>query len=398
MRALAAVLLLTAGLAGCLGGEDGSAGTTGTEIESASTGGDDAGLPEAPPQAPVAFTDDAPTHEVAWENGTFQITEHSYPKGMVTGLAGEYDPDRRQIDLTPLVPQGRPVVLTAEINADVGEGDVDIWIDAPSEEVWAAAYDTPYGGYSSIQITLIHTSSDPITLNVRYDEIDDSQSFDYTLRYAAHSDPGLLPAGVPVGIEVPEDAVGLRAEFTDASDGRAVAVWAPDDSFIGRFEPGDERFTLPVDETGATGEYVVMLAEGSGPARISLVGVGETTTKLRPLGQVFETGPGVEAGPGETEVSWTFEVDRVPLQAGLSWSASEVSQDTAASLSSPETELLGLSVSDGPWVGAGFGILTSMGAQGLTAGTYEAHVSFGENAGPSGMNANHVLVFYDRGA
>lgn len=397
MRALAVILLLTAGLTGCLGGEDGGMETTGAEIDPASTDGGTGGLDEDPLKVPVGFSDEAPTHEVAWENGTFQITEHSYPKGVVTSLVDEYDPDRRQIDLTPLVPIGVPVVLTAEINAELGEGDVDIWIDAPNEEIWAASADTPYGGYSSLEVTLIHTSSDPITLNVRYDEIDDSQSFDYTLRYAAHVAPGLLPPGVPVGLEVPDAATGVQIDLVGAEDQPAVMLWDPQDTFLGRLSPTGDRLIRVLEPEDPRGEHVVMLAEGSGPARISLLGVEQAPADLRPLSQDIQTGPGIEAGPGETEVAWSFEVDQVPLQAGIFWSGSEVSQDTQASLASPAANLIGLDISGGPWLGAGFGTITDMGAEGLTTGTYEAQISFGQTAGPSDMTANHVLVFYDRG-
>lgn len=396
MRAWAVpLLLLTAGLAGCIGGQD-AADDGLDDPNGQATGADTAQGPAEDLLAPVVFDATEPSQEVRWENGTFDITEHSHPKGIATGVVGEYDPDRREIDLTPMVPTGVPAVLTAEINAELGQGDVDLWIDAPDEEIWASDYDAPYGGYTSLAVTIIHTSSEPITLNVRYDEIDDSTGFDYTLRYAAHVDPGLLPAGVPVGVEVPEEATGLRVDFEDEAEGRAVAFWGPDDSFIGRFEP-DQRFTLPVDEIGAPGEYVVMLPEGSAPARISLVGLTEAPDRLRPLTQDIQFGTPQQASGGETELSWSFQADRVPLQAGLFWEGSEVSQDTQASLASPTAHLIGLDIDGGPWLGAGFGTITDMGVAGLTTGTYEAQVSFGETLGSSGMTANHVLVFYDRG-
>lgn len=397
MRALLiAALLLAGGLTGCIGsdGTDGREGATAANASGAE--GAPAAMPGAgSPHVNLSFETGQAVHETRWANGSFTLAEHSFPKGVATGLIGEYDPDRREIDLADLVPQGIPVVLTAEIEAELGEGDVDIWFDVPSEEVWAATYHTPYGGYSRIETTVLRTSSEPVTLNVRYDEIDDSQGFDYTLWYSAQADPSILPAGVPVGVEVPTGATGLEMRFLSPGGGNAGLLWDPQDAFLGRGE--QDVLTFELEDESPRGEYVLMAAEGASPARVTVLGTEQAPSGFRLLEQTFETGPGVEAVPGESEVAWTFDVRKAPLQAGVFWSASEASQGTGARLSSPQADLLELNIDGGPWVGAGFGTTTDMGAPGLTTGTYEAQVSFDQNAGPTGMTANHVLVYYERG-
>lgn len=399
MRAFTlAVLLVVAGLAGCLGGEDADGGEAGPTAPSTPGGGGDGEPGTEPGQSltDLRFEIDDPVSEIVWENGTFQITDHSHP--LVNQAVHDASPDRREIDLTPLVPQGVPVVLTAEVDAEMGEGDVDIFFEIPSGEIWSGETDTPYGGYSLIEATVLHTSSDPITLVLRYDEVDDSASFDYTLRYSVSYEPGLVPDGVPVGVPVPEEATGLRVEFGDEREGRSVLVWDPQDTFLGRFDPGDERVTLPLDGEAPRGEHVVLLAAGSGPAHISLAGTEQDPGPLRALLQEIVFGQPHQAASGESEITWSFQTDRAPLQAGIFWDSSEVSQNTRGSLASPTTELFSMEIQDDPWIGGlGFGMLTEVGAPGLVAGSYEASVAFDENAGPSPMEATHALVFYDRG-
>lgn len=395
MRAwVLAILVLSLSLTGCLGGGD----ETGTVDDSGPAARGDQGGNELEALTPLRFGVDEPVSEVRWENGTFQVAEHSYPKGVVTSQTGEYDPDRREIDVTPLIPQDVPVRLTAEVNADLGEGDLDIWFQLPQEEIWTSDFDTPYGGYSRVEMTVLHTSREPITLMLRYDEIDDSESFDYTLKYSVQAEPATLSPGVPTGIHVPEEATALRVEFGDEREDRSVLVWDPQDAFMGRFDPGDERVTLPVNASDSRGEYVVLTGEGSGPARASLIGGEDGARPLRALLQEIEFGQPQQAQGDGSEVSWTFQTDRVPLQAGIFWTSSEVSQNTQATLSSPAGEILGADITSDPWIGMqGFGMITDIGDAGLIAGTYEARVAFDESAGPTPAEASHALVFYDRG-
>lgn len=406
------LVVLSVGLAGCVGSQtagEASSGGQGADAtamedgEAGSSGGQTDGTGAA---AALAFPAAADVTRTLWFNGTFEITEHSWPKGMVTSALGmEYDPDRRTHDVTDEVPEGVPAVVRAEINADVGEGDVDLWFEF-SDDIWTASADAPYGGYTAAEIGIVRVD-DPVVVTLRYDEIDDSAAFDYTLRVDVIAHPDLVPAGIPVAVDVPTGADGLRIEFAGEGEGRAAWVWDPDDALVGRFDPGDERISVPLGPDAPRGEYVVMAAQGSGPVRVHLLAVdGEDATPLAPppgqglraLTQVIEMSDPQSANAGEASYTWTFEADRTPLQAAILWWGPAVSRETDASLSGPEGTLFDLTIStDEVWIFPGFGWLTAMGAEGLAAGTYEASVAFGDAAiGPDPVTVQHALVYYGR--
>lgn len=386
--------LLTSTAAGCIGGDAGS-----DQVEAAEAGGTVTGLEATEPPTTLSFAAGGVVDETRWENGTFHVSEHSFPKGVATGILGEYDADRRVIDVTDMVPTGVPVILEAEIHAELGRGDLDLWLTAPEGEVWARDYDTPYGGYSRIRSLIVHEAGGPLELNVRYDEIDDSQSFDYTLEITSRADPAVVPPGVPVALELPAGGtlgLGPVEEFalSDEPDGLEAMLWGPDDTDLGRLSAADGSSTFTVADEAAGGEHVVMGVHDSPAFRIQVSSATETDASLRPLTQAFTMGPGVETDESP-EVTWSFELETAPIQVGVFTNATEVSDGLEVRLAGPSETILESSIG-GLWINAGFGWLSPMGADGLTAGTYEATVTYDHAVGASPIEANHVVVGYRR--
>lgn len=392
---VAALLVSTA--AGCVGGNEDAGQVDLTEAVGAAGTGDDVG--PAGGWTNLSFASGETVDETRWENGTFHVREHSFPKGVATGIVGEYDADRRVIDVTDMVPTGVPVIFQAEIHAELGRGDVDLWLTAPEGEVWASDYDTPYGGYSRIRSVIVHETGGSLELNVRYDEIDDSESFDYTLEITSRADPSVVPPGVPVAVELPAgDTLELTPvegfALSDGPDGLEAMLWGPDDTYLGRLTEAEDRTTFTVAGEVAGGEHVVMAVHDSPAFRVQISNGTGTDAPLRPLTQSFYLGPGVETDDS-SEVTWTFELEAAPIQVGIFTNATEVSDGLEARLVGPSETILESSIG-GLWIGAGFGWLSPVGADGLAAGTYEATVAYDNAVGVSPIEANHVVVGYRR--
>lgn len=390
---VAALLVSTA--AGCIGGDGGSDQLALDEAVSATGSGDE--LDAAGGWANLSFPAGEPVDETRWENGTFHVSEHSFPKGVATGILGEYDADRRVIDVTDMVPTGVPVILQAEIHAELGRGDVDLWLTAPEGEVWASDYDTPYGGYSRIRSVIVHEAGGSLELNVRYDEIDDSESFDYTLEITSRADPAVVPPGVPVALELPGSGDTLELTpvegfaLSDAPDGLEAMLWGPDDTYLGRLADAEDRTTFTVTDEAAAGEHVVMGVHDSPAFRVQVSSATGADGPLRPLIRSFTLGPGVETDDSP-ELTWTFELETAPIQVGIFTNATEVSDGLEARLIGPSETILESSIG-GLWIGAGFGWLSPVGADGLAAGTYEATVTYDHAVGGSPIEANHVVGY-----
>ncbi|MDX1611851.1 MAG: hypothetical protein R3185_05740, partial [Candidatus Thermoplasmatota archaeon] len=392
MRSAVALLVLLAALTGCIGGDQ--VETQGSDASpTANLSSEGATLPGTEAM-PAGFLESEPLDAVRWENGSFHVTEHSYPKGMITGIAGEYDPDRRSFDISDMVPTGVPVTLTAEVNADLGEGDVDLWIQADPGAIWSADYDTPYGGYSRIEVTLVYTGQAPVEVVVRYDEIDDSESFDYTLSIRATHDPMVLPPGLPVELALPGPASTVQVEAPDADGEAAAMLFDPDDQLVERVDLSGGQATFELAEDAQAGDYVLFITESSGLSTVTVLGA-EQPVSLTPTKQAIAYGEPVSGSGGQA--SWTFEVPRAPLQAGIFWSHEGIAGDATGSLVTPAGEALHLATAGHLTITGSYGMLSDMGEAKLVAGTYEASAGFSPYAGPSEPTAMHVLVFYERG-
>lgn len=333
------------------------------------------------PPAVAAFPGDVHVDSTLWANGTYRVEEQGDWVGLARDLAGQPQAGLRWLDLSALVPLGVPARVVAEVDADVTRGDVDLWIDAPEEAWWAGDRDTPLGGWSRVEVTLLRTTSDPVRVGLYYDEAEPAAEFAYTLFAEVHADSDLLRPGVAAALEVPSEGARWTVEAETLREDAALLVFDPDDAFVGRFALADGATEIALDEAPA-GEYVVVLSEGAARARITVEGIAAT---LRPVGWEYVEKEGTTAADGK--MRWTFSTDRVPIQAGIFFRSGAAANDVDVRLASPDRELVAERWTGGPWLnvdpvfGSFFGWMTDVAAEGLVAGAYEASAEFGANAG-----------------
>lgn len=387
---LVAALAVTGAFAGCVGG---AADPAIAEPEVPMGTGSDGKPIVTGDWAPFKF-DLPPTYESEWENGTFKLQENNFPLGVVWWNAGMGEQNLRTIDLTDKVPKNVPVRLVASVDAQVANGgDVDIWFDVPFDEVWSGTWDTPFGGKSEIEIRIVHKSDAPIRAVLAYGEYDQSAEFAYSWNVQVIAEPEALLEGVAAAFEVPEGGATLGVDLLVPGRTPAVLLWDPADNFLGRFPVTGGRFERPLTESG---EYLIMLAGGSGHGRFGLKDVEETSV-MRPIDQEIVQHEMTAPGPS---VEWTFTADRVPIQAAFYAISGSVASDFTGSLQGPDGKLFDVAFSGGPWVRpvTGFGTFewTDMGGPGLDAGTYTAKAAFAQSFGPDPMVYGDYLVFLQR--
>lgn len=337
------------------------------------------------------FDLDEAVHKTLWANGTYQVQEHFFPVYWVPGNAGLVPPPGiRILDISSEVPRGVPVRVIAEVNAEVTDGDVDLWINAPFNEVWSGTWDTPQGGFSRIELRFVHTTDDPVGVGLFYDEVDPSVEFPYTLRVDILAEPQLVLSAVGAAIDVPMDEAKLLVTVEETEPDSALLVWEPDFELLGRFGLKEGTTEVPIPTSG---EHLLLLTQGTGDAVVSVEGVTEAPRLRAAQQEVVEFVGEAPSSP----VSWTFEAERAPIQMGFFGESGTVATDFTGSLSSPKGKLLDVQFEGGPWVrpfmGFGIGEWTLMGADGLVKGAYEANVAFAQAAGPDPIHYGHFIVY-----
>lgn len=309
------VAMLT--LAGCvsdeetteraLDGDEGGDGTDGAEDTSAGALG----------SLRFPFPDDA-TNTTLWANGSYEVSQSRFPVGMTTEEATEDQPWQTRIDITDDVPRGGPVLVVAEVNAETTKGDwpvggdVDLWLETASENWISGEFDAPYGGYTRFEVLVWRATDDPIEVVLQYDESDSSGSFDYTLRVDLLSNPTLLPLDTPVAAAL---GTGSTATVTAEEGTMDLLVWDPDDTFLGRFSGGE--VVLETSENATAGDHVLMATgEASGFRVRTSEADGAAEPGLRMLGTAWEDHEWHRIEP-DTQLTWDFEADRMPLRARI---------------------------------------------------------------------------------
>lgn len=358
--------------------------------------------------APASFGAGELVDTTLWSNGTFTIAQHGRPVGLLPGLPSEVVEPRGVVrfDVTEHVPVGLPVRLIAEVDAQVGRGDVDLWPEIPDGEWRTGRWETPFGGWSRIEIGFTHLAPGPVAVLLAYDEMDEQAEFPYTLSVRIVADPELVVHGIVTGVTLPADPT-LRVELVDepregVTEAPRLMVFSPDDEYLGAF-PLDESTSLDLPAGSPSGEYVLLLSQRSGRNARLLVGGGSAT--LRAMEQEPAMGD-VVLGDAAGHVRWSTTYDRVPLLAGLMFRSPNVAMNVLVRLTGPEGVLFEDRVDDGPWVGARlpdgssfdnwFGWDSLYGAPGLAAGAYEGEVTFDHAAGHEPVEAHSMAAFYLR--
>ncbi|MBW3583199.1 MAG: hypothetical protein KY455_08895 [Euryarchaeota archaeon] len=390
MRGLALLVVCVLSLSGCV--EDTSSKTPGGAPDEVVVTDPQTGERSVVRASPTAFADREPYLHETTEDGTFAAGEHWTGVGEGTARLGHDAGSMHMRDISGHVPKGVPVKVTASVAADLAEGDIDLWIQAPFDEVWSFDGEFPRGGTSSLTMTLVHTSEDPVWVVVFYDEPEPVEEFEYILTYTIESDPGLLLPGVPLSVEVPSGARSIEVTF-DGVTGDAVWLWAPDDTLIGRFDNTEQVWNHTFEGGARRGAYVVMTPQGAPVANITVHTIeplgAERRTAPLPLGilmqDIQQTSPVRFAAEEEGTLEETFE--RAPIQVGLQVQVATLTHGVEMRLDGPEGTLREWSFKDDlPWVApapdqsVGFTFMTEMGVEGLAAGTYTASFSGDPNS------------------
>lgn len=384
MRGVRAVVLLFVMMtvSGCVGGDAGETTEPETPEDGVVVVDDQTGETRIVRPRIATFADQEPYTHTETEDGTFELGQQWDNNGAYLSEVG-YDTGSAHVrDITEKVPSGIPVQITIEVDAQLQEGDVDLWLNVPQNEVWTRTGDAPRGGWTMLEYRLVHTSSEPIELVVFYDEVEPAQSFDYVVTYEIVAQPFLLLPGVPVTVEVPRGASSIEATFNGTDTG-ALHVFDPQDRLVARVESADGLANHTLAPGAPVGEYVVMLdSQATGPAHLFVYAPSEAEGEPEPVafGLVTQDIQSTDASPfaaGEAgEV--TFEASRTPLQVGVQVHIDTVSEGFSVALTGPDGELLSGEIDFGtpppfevsPDGDMGFTFLTHVGTEGLAPGSY----------------------------
>lgn len=326
-----------------------------------------------------------------WANGTYTLQEHFFPLNWAVSRAGVGPPPGlRFVDITEKIPRGVPIRITAELDAAVTDGSVQVWVEAPFEEVWAGEWELLDAGHAKAELRIVHDSDGPVKVGLFYDEADRSPEFPYTLRIDVRSDPERLMDSVGGTLDVPIDNATLIVTPDRGGVGPEILIWDPDHHYMGRFELRTGATEIPLKDKGT---HLLLLTQGSGDATLAIKGVRQPPL-LGSATQEFET---FEATASTSSIEWSFVADREPIQVGFFASSGTVAMDFSGILSSPEGPLIEREFAGGPWVRpvTGFGTWgwTEMGAPNLVAGNYDARITFEQAAGPDPIQYGHFVVY-----
>lgn len=330
---------------------------------------------------------DAPYHHEETEDGTFALGEHWDRNGEFQDNAGMDSGSLHLRDISDKVPKGVPVRITLDLTSDMTEGDLDLWLDIPFQEVWAADFDTPRGGTSSASYTIVHTSDDPIRLAVFYDEPEPAEEVRYEVTYVIDADPSLLLPGIPVVVPLPAGTSSLALASATGATG-PVWLWDAEDVFLGTTETG-AVVNHTFDGGAARGDHVVLIPEGSEAARLRVYAPldpdapapGDGARRMLFFGLTTQDIQQTDAVPikAHEDLEATFELDRVPVQVGVQLNIEELTHGVTTTLTGPDGALLDVSfqgttpfITPGPSSAMGFTFLTDVGAEGIGLGTYTA--------------------------
>lgn len=379
-------LMLTAGLAGCIGSNsEPSAGSSDVEAQDADG---TAGLEgDASPGNETTTLDYDTGNETRtlWSNGSFAPQDACFPAGCPTGNA------MRTVDITDIIPPEAPVNVSVAINYTAPEfiSSMNAWFnleDASLHEVTTRYQPGEVlleglimrGEQGTVEATLQLNIPTPAT------EPEPNHETDYTLQAKAQPEPNIVPSGLPVELPL-TPGENITAQAVD-EDEIAFRVYDPDDDAIAHIETDNGTATWQVPHDLSEGDYVLA---NTWTSDITLQ--ADTAGTLRGLLiEVDLSDPTSYEGSGEVE--WSFDTRQDPLWAGIYVQTSGQDDDDGAFLTNSwgvttsgfETMLTlpDGGTSEGSWTcnlcihGSAFAIFgPPMADPGLVAGTYDAYLS-----------------------
>lgn len=302
MRRLAialALVVLAAGLAGCVGGSDDGGGA-----QTQSTDANDTRGTLAEPNVSFEKTDDVyrfdseDVNETRWENASF------------SPAACFACPDsQHRYDVTDMLATGAPTLLQAEVDyeANVFDG-TGVYLATDGAEVYR------YNGSFEDFTAVVAPQGGTVEVVVEGFFPDANTEIAYELRIEARSNASVLAPEVPIAFPEPEDPSGLVVDGEDLEGEARLMLWDGQDAFLGH-HPIDGETTINVSEAEG-GPLVGYLAGAEGgAARVAPVNASATDTTMRPLATTI--GEQASAVGAAEEVTVEAEPDTVPFRAGL---------------------------------------------------------------------------------
>lgn len=396
-----ALVLATAGLTGCigLGGDDAeatgpeNATTQSVEGEAASNA---AGEAEDEFQ-PASFPSEAPVATL-WANGTFSAHESCLAGGCFTGTAFQ------QTELSSELPQDAPAVVTATLTTESGNSALLDAIDVYmyGQEMTFYDYQASEEGDEEVDRATVLKGNEPLVVEVAYYGPDgQAPEAEYTLRIDIDAQPDVIPPGVPVEIDA-EPGQTYEAKPVDGEGGSqgspSLLIYNSEDAFVSELggDGGSLETTVPPD--APEGKPVLVVPEDSPPLAIS---TNVSDTQMRALPLAFEPG---DAHPveGPQPVEWSFELSDRPLAVGMYYTTQDgppVSasfDDGHAQIAGPQGNVLDADLGCNFCISTsyGTGVASDIGADGVTAGSYDATF---EPGGDAGYAVGQFTMTYDRG-
>lgn len=398
---IAGLMLLTAVLAGCLGGGDDTAGPDAEEVEpkaapgqpeARGANGDDDGPGHEGNLTPLTFANAPPNNRTLWRNDTVQPQESCLGGGCVTGA---YEP--HNLSLEGMLPAGVPAIVNATLWADDDPLDAaTVWVNTSTAETYRRETRFPDGPPAHEEEVLIVPRADTsVEVLVNATSAAPPDGANYTLRVTVSSDPARIPGGVPVAVPVEADGTNLTV-VGDSAEASRVVVWGPGDRRVATVDglERDEREPIAGLEQG---EHVLAVSPWSGGGRI--LASSNATGPLRALELEHELGEPVTPGP-TGQAQWSFELDRAPYALGL-----YLEQDPPASasgagqgnLSGPNGTVLDVVLRPTLSLGQSSRIAdrgtTVPASEGLLPGSYDATVRFN---GTANVQVGHLVVHFVR--
>lgn len=394
--ALLAMLLLTAGLTGCVGADD-AQDPAATDVEPTGAGADQTG--RSSPTGDDAPGDPAGVELLTYEglgetvveriqeNGTYQAQDACMLGGCVTGEA------TKRIDLPTPGPGGMPIHVLVELSTE--GGTPRLFLDTGDATVYSMDQETSDDGDHRIEAVLL-PGSETVQAVINWFGFPPATETTYTLdaRMMAHHDIAFSGVAVAVPLE-PGDQVRLENARSDAPI-----------SFIG-YRPTGVESTRQSSDTGVietalpedapAGEHIILVPPGEPDVRIFTNGTDDTMT---PVSYTLERGEGHAVTNGQP-VEWTFETSASPLAAGIWIERDSIAAfdagESRATLDSPSGTVLDIQEDCGPFVCFRGGSFTTFyGSEvadpNLVPGTYTATF---EQQASNGLTVGHYIVSFD---
>ncbi len=290
-----------------------------------------------------AFTTEPAANTSLREEGSFTLADYCLVVACLADAMLGTDQYGHTTDISEHVPEGVPTLVEAEMRFD-DNGIYNLTIGAPGSEIYWVDYGSEEGvlqatamvlrSDSDSAVEIIITAAFPLPFS------DPQTEFQWTLQTEISTHPQSIPAGAIVSVPVSE---GTKALNFTALDGTAEWIlWDGADAQLARNETaGTLHFMIP-DDAAREDDFVLYLLPGSSPLQLNATGPGPVSGLLERLALTWAPVGDPEALESGENTTWSYDLDRVPIAAGVGIDFDEVvdNGDAQIRVSSPQGTIL----------------------------------------------------------